>query len=193
MRQPNHIILDFYTNSSEIQNKYWAFAFVDVAKRRPNLTKSKKLTNKKYHLTQQTTFTLSKIINIFSSTSFSKDSGNFTFNTWYNLININFLRKEKLYTKLKYSRSPAYDIVSGGAAALLAGLIGFLISEKFGMEMVDSGDFYYLWMYAVFLSFSVRPLLTVAEADKSLWNVFSLRRVFKFYVLVILNSLKVFK
>jgi succinate-acetate transporter protein len=94
---------------------------------------------------------------------------------------------------LKYSRSPAYDIVSGGAAALLAGLLGFLISEKFGMEMVDSGDFYYLWMYLVFLSFSVRPLLVVVEANKSLLNVFSIRRVCKFYILVILNTLKVFK
>lgn len=55
-------------------------------------------------------------------------------------INVNFLRKERLYTKLKYSRSPAYDIVSGGAAALLAGFIGFLISEKYGFELVDSGD-----------------------------------------------------
>ena len=193
MRQPNHIILDFYTNPSEVQSKYWAFTFVDVAKHRTSLTKSKKLTNDKYHLSQRTTFNINKIISIFSGTNFNKGGNHFTFNTWYNLININFLRKEKLYTKLKYSRSPAYDIVSGGAAALLAGLLGFLISEKFGMELVDSGDFYYLWMYLVFLSFSVRPLLVVAESNKSLWNVFSLRRVFKFYTLVILNSLKVFK
>ena len=54
-------------------------------------------------------------------------------NTLKNTININFLRKERLYTKLKYSRSPAYDIVSGGAAALLAGFLGFLVSEKFGI------------------------------------------------------------
>jgi len=37
-----------------------------------------------------------------------------------------------MYTKLKYSRVPQYDIVSGGSAALLAGFLGFLISEKFG-------------------------------------------------------------
>jgi hypothetical protein len=30
------------------------------------------------------------------------------------MFNINFLRKERLYTKLKYSRCPQYDIVSGG-------------------------------------------------------------------------------
>ena len=143
-------------------------AFVDRAKTRRTRRRSKKFTNKKYDLTRRTTFNVYKIISIFASTNFSQGSNQYTFNTWYNLININFLRKEKLYTKLKYSRSPAYDIVSGGAAALLAGLLGFLISEKFGMELVDSGDFYYLWMYLVFLSFSVRPLLVVAEVDKSL-------------------------
>ena len=55
-----------------------------------------------------------------------------------------------IYTKLKYSRSPAFDVVSGGFAALLAALLGFLISEKFGYELVDSGDFYYAYMYALF-------------------------------------------
>jgi hypothetical protein len=81
------------------------------------------------------------------------------------MVNTHFLRKERLYTKLKYSRSPAYDIVSGGAAALLAGFLGFLVSEKYGFELVDSGDFYYLFMYLVFLSFSVRPLLTSLDAE----------------------------
>ena len=109
-------------------------------------------------------------------------------NTWFSVLNVNFLRKERLYTKLKYSRSPAYDIVSGGAAALLAGFIGFLISEKFGYELVDSGDFYYLFMYVVFLSFSVRPLLIVADVNKGFWNAFSLKRVALFYV----EILKVF-
>jgi hypothetical protein len=98
------------------------------------------------------------------TTSF--DQTNSSLNTWFNTVNINFLRKERLYTKLKYSRSPAYDIVSGGAAALLAGFFGFLITEKFGYELADSGDFYYLFMYIVFLVFSIRPLLTVSDANK---------------------------
>lgn len=118
---------------------------------------------------------------------------NTSLNTWFNLVNINFLRKERLYTKLKYSRSPAYDIVSGGAAAILAGLLGFLISEKFGIELVDSGDFYYLFMYIVFIAFSIRPLLVVAEADKSFWSVFSVKRVIKFYISLILNIFKTIK
>ena len=75
------------------------------------------------------------------------------------IFNIYFLRKEKIYTKLKYSRTPQYDIVSGGVAALFAGFLGFLISEKFGFELVDSGDFYILLMYVVFLFGMTRFLL----------------------------------
>jgi hypothetical protein len=106
-------------------------------------------------------------------------------NTWFGLVNVNFLRKERIYTKLKYSRTPAYDIDSGGAAALLAGFIGFLVSEKFGFELVDSGDFYYAFMYAVFIAFSLKPLLTVAEPDKGFLDLFSLRRVYVFFLYLV--------
>jgi hypothetical protein len=98
------------------------------------------------------------------------------------LSTTHLLRKERSYTKLKYSRSPSYDIVSGGSAALLAGLLGFLISEKFGMELVDSGDFYYLFMYLVFLSLSVRPLLLVSNVRRSLFNLISIKRAVDFYI-----------
>lgn len=114
-------------------------------------------------------------------------------NTSLNLINVNFLRKERLYTKLKYSRSPAYDIVSGGAAALLAGFIGFLISEKFGYELVDSGDFYYAFMYAVFLVFSLKPLLTVSDSNKGFIQCLSLRPLILFYVALSKLTLTKFK
>jgi len=114
-------------------------------------------------------------------------------NTWFNIVNVNFLRKERLYTKLKYSRSPAFDIVSGGAAALLAAFIGFLISEKFGYELVDSGDFYFLFMYIVFASFALRPLITVSDASKGFWNTFSPKRVIGFYVNILQLILKLFK
>lgn len=92
-----------------------------------------------------------------------------------NLFNINYLKREKIYTKLKYSRSPAYDIVSGGVAALFAGFIGFLISEKFGIELVDSGDFYTFFMYLVFLTFSCRPLIRILSQTKTIYNFFSLK------------------
>jgi hypothetical protein len=111
----------------------------------------------------------------------------------HSTININFLRKERLYTKLKYSRSPAYDIVSGGAAAILAGFVGFLISEKFGFELVDSGDFYFLFMYGVFASFSLRPLLTTLNYNNKISTIFSLKPVLMFYVNVINFILKKFK
>lgn len=118
------------------------------------------------------------------------------YNTQFNaneIININFLRKERLYTKLKYSRSPAYDIVSGGAAAILAGFIGFLISEKFGFELVDSGDFYYLFIYVVFASFSVRPLLTTINSKDSLYTVFSVKPILNFFILLTTFMLKKLK
>ena len=121
------------------------------------------------------------------------DQTNSSLNTWFNTVNINFLRKERLYTKLKYSRSPAYDIVSGGAAALLAGFFGFLITEKFGYELADSGDFYYLFMYIVFLVFAIRPLLTVSDANKGFWDVFSPKRVLTFYVSLLQILLKKLK
>ena len=118
---------------------------------------------------------------------------NYSLNSWESIVNINFLRKERLYTKLKYSRSPAYDIVSGGAAALLAGFIGFLISEKFGYELVDSGDFYYLFMYGVFAAFSLRPLLIVSDSVKGFWDMLSPKRVLVFYSTLVKLVLKNFK
>jgi hypothetical protein len=111
-------------------------------------------------------------------------------NTLAHVLNLNILRKERLYTKLKYSRSPAYDIVSGGSAALLAGFLGFLISEKFGFELVDSGDFYYGFMYVVFLAFSFKPLALVADNRKGLPSTLSLRRVIVFIQSLVLLILK---
>ena len=69
---------------------------------------------------------------------------------------IYFCKRERLYTKLKYSRVPIYDTTSGGSASLLAGFLGFLISERFGIELVDSGDLYYAYMYVVLTICSLR-------------------------------------
>jgi hypothetical protein len=107
---------------------------------------------------------------------------NYNYSTLLNIVNVNFFKKERVYTKLKYSRSPAYDMVSGGAAALLAGFIGFLVSEKFGFELVDSGDFYYLFMYAVFLSFLFKPLLTIANHKNTLSSLLGLKSIANFYL-----------
>lgn len=131
------------------------------------------------------------LINWESNSQYSNESSKF--NSLDNLININFLRKERLYTKLKYSRSPAYDIVSGGAAALLSGFIGFLVSEKFGFELVDSGDFYYLFMYLVFIAFSLRPLVFASDSSTGFMEALSLRKVMHFYVNLINLTIKLFK
>ena len=84
------------------------------------------------------------------------------------------MRKERIYTKLKYSRTPQYDIVSGGVAAIFSAFIGFLISEKFGIELVDSGDFYILFMYTVFGVFSIRPLIKIVNKFDKLTSTVSL-------------------
>ena len=109
-----------------------------------------------------------------------------------NPLNINFLRRERLYTKLKYSRTPAYDIVSGGSAAILAGFIGFLVSEKFGFELVDSGDFYFLFMYMVFVGLAIRPLLVVANPNKGFIDLVTLWRIYDFYSLMLVLLLAKF-
>ena len=88
--------------------------------------------------------------NEFNSNIFSKN------NNFSDQFNVFFLKKEFTYTKLKYSRVPQGDIVSGGAAAFLSAFFGYLITEKFGFELVDSGDFYIAVMYSVFLIGSVR-------------------------------------
>ncbi len=107
--------------------------------------------------------------------SFKKKAPIFKSNKLWALFNINFLRKERIYTKLKYSRVPQYDIVSGGAALLFGGFLGFLICEKFGFELLDSGDFYFLFMYVVFLCFAIRLFLKIMDANEPSWNVFSLK------------------
>ena len=103
----------------------------------------------------------------------------------YRLVTLNFIKKERLYTKLKYSRSPAYDIVSGGAAALLAGFLGFLISEKYGFELADSGDFYYLFMYGVFFCFLFKPIVTSIKSSDTVYDIFSLRFFLNYYFFLI--------
>jgi hypothetical protein len=97
------------------------------------------------------------------------------------LFDVHFIRKERLYTKLKYSRCPQYDIVSGGFAAIFAGFIGFLISEKFGIELVDSADFYNAFMYGVFCVFFSRPLIRIYSKDNTPYHPLSLKYIITFY------------
>ena len=110
----------------------------------------------------------------------TKQTNFFNSNKTLNLFNIYFLKKERLYTKLKYSRTPQYDIVSGGLAAIFSGFLGFLICEKFGFELLDSGDFYILFMYIVFFSFFVRLFFKIESKKTSAWSIFSFKWLLQF-------------
>jgi len=94
------------------------------------------------------------------------------------LFDINFLVKEMHYSKLKYSKTAERDIVSSGSAALFAGFIGFLISEKFGIELVDSGDFYFIVMYAVFIGFSLKAFVSGLETHVTNWDKYGNKQVY---------------
>jgi len=201
MRNFNHLILDLEIKNNANSSNKWIQSSnqeLDLNKSllasvnsTSKLTSTSKTFNSDFEELNQSSVAYDGAQPI--SNSGSNKQRHHTQFTTQDVININFLRKERLYTKLKYSRSPAYDIVSGGAAAILAGFIGFLISEKFGFELVDSGDFYYLFMYIVFASFSIRPLLITLNSKDSLKSVFSLKPIFSYLTVVISMLLKKLK
>ena len=182
MKYPKHILLDVATPISAVYAPTsWRRYNPDSSPISPILTKN--LSSKQTKVVTYNQFP--SIHAALPSLSYSS-----TFTT---LFDINFLRKEKLYTKLKYSRCPQYDIVSGGFAALLAGFIGFLISEKFGIELVDSGDFYIVFMYVVFLVFSLRPLLLSYSKHETPYNPVSLKYLFIFVADILILFLRFLK
>lgn len=126
----------------ELDSNYYAKSVYDYLNTNESIY-DKKALRRLFKLTFSKNNINSQNSNLFNSKEFKS-------NNLFALFNINFLKKEKMYTKLKYSRVPQYDIVSGGAAALLAAFLGFLITEKFGFELVDSADFYFVFMYLVF-------------------------------------------
>jgi hypothetical protein len=171
-----------------------------------NLSFNRNVTHLPNFITNEDKYTLQIFNNnSFKTTNFSLNykknlytllqKTNLNYSSSYNTdnFNLNFIKKEYTYTKLKYSRTPGYDIVSGGSAVILAGFLGFLVSEKFGIELVDSGDFYYLWMYIVFLCFSVRPLLITSSENQSILSLLSLRYIFNFLILLLNLLLKLIK
>lgn len=192
MRYPNHIILDVsrFKNSNITSN--WTTSYRSFISKQQqfnntlNIISNIKLSTKSIINKNESTV---KIINssTFFNTKSNKNVNYKTNNLLWSLFDINFLKKEKIYTKLKYSRSPQYDIVSGGVAALFAGFLGFLISEKFGIELVDSGDFYTFFMYIVFLCFAIRPFLRIMSKKNTMYHFFSLKFVLEYvYTLLIL-------
>lgn len=175
MRYPKHLILDIrpsqhinhYETTNTITQLYTHFIEIDSS---TNFT-SEPLTQLKMYPNK------SKVSSAYNATVRSAPH---SFSFSYNLFDIHFLRKEKLYTKLKYSRCPQYDIVSGGFAAIFAGFIGFLISEKFGIELVDSADFYTAFMYGVFAACSLRPLIRIYSSDNTPYHPLSWKYLYLF-------------
>lgn len=192
MRYPKHIILDVSKPNLTNTSGYW------VNKYRSSFTRDEYFNTSLNVIKSLSPSLKSRASLRTSTTSFRTTNSNLSVKILMNdvpkeasllwtLFDINFLKREKLYTKLKYSRSPAYDIVSGGVAALFAGFIGSLISEKFGIELVDSGDFYTFFMYTVFLCFSLRPLIKILSKESTLWNFASPKFLTNyFYTLVVL-------
>jgi len=198
---PNHIINDFSFKKPNATISYWVLQYTTNYTKKPSFlddTITTKLSNQYNHSCEWSNFLKNNFVSqntkTLSNLRLTKNTPHKkTLDTYHinNSININFLRSERLYTKLKYSRSPAYDIVSGGAAALFAGFLGFLISEKFGFELVDSGDFYYLFMYIVFAIFMVKPFLYISSTETSPFNSLSVKNLINFYLklFVLLTSL----
>lgn len=197
MRYPNHIILDIKkdvvsTNSIYWVNRYTNSFIADLFFMNTLMTVQNFKVTKNSIINSKLSTTFINYTNFVVQRPESTNKVNPHLNSslLWSLFDINFIKREKLYTKLKYSRSPAYDIVSGGVAALLAGFLGFLISEKFGIELVDSGDFYIFFMYIVFLCFSTRPLIKLLSKDDTIWNFFSYRFLLNYYSTILVLILK---
>ena len=84
-----------------------------------------------------------------------------------NEYTIYFLTKEVFYTKLKYSRVPQFDTSSGAVASFLSGLFGFMVCERFGFELLDSGDFLFLIIYFISFCFLVSLLIGIMGASNN--------------------------
>jgi hypothetical protein len=87
-------------------------------------------------------------------------------------FNIYFFKKEIFYTKLKYSRVPQFDTSAGAVASFLSGMYGFMVCEKFGFELLDSGDFLFVVIYLVVFSLVVTALVGVFNTTTALFNSF---------------------
>ena len=171
MKYPNHTLLDVKTKSTNSTLQAWSIKYTNKFSNLANLQPSSisSVISDNYALNAATTG------GVIKSTHNSVSN-----NLLWDVFTIHFVRKEFIYTKLKYSRCPEQDIVSGGVAAIFSGFLGFLICEKFGLELLDSGDFYTFFMYTVFLVFSVKPLLRVISSYSNLWHCISLKLLYTF-------------
>lgn len=187
MRYPHHIILDVTKSSQESTTQYWVNTYKPSLSRNYyynttlRVVKSIEPALKSITTTHYSTTSLNQRLKSLYTSTGSQASSRYTSSLLWSLFDVNFMKREKIYTKLKYSRSPAYDIVSGGVAAMFAGFIGFLISEKFGIELVDSGDFYIFFMYCVFGFFSLRPLVKIASRTQTFWHILTYKFLVNYF------------
>ncbi len=175
MKFPSNIILDINKIKTPWNNNYWVYKYCYLFK---NQTPSVSIFNSKSFINLKKK-NLRKI--------------NLPDNSFFNFFDINFLKKEKIYTKLKYSRVPQYDTVSGGVAALFAGFLGFLICEKFGFELLDSGDFYFLFMYLTFLFFFLRLFFNIINKNELDWSFLDFKKIIFFYKTIFFFFINNFK
>lgn len=191
MRYPNHIILDVSKLHSSNITSNWTNSYKSFISKTNHFNNTLcvlnniKLSRKSILRNSDSTVHIKSFSTTLPVNSMSYMTTKNTNSLLWSLFDINFLKKEKMYTKLKYSRSPQYDIVSGGVAALFAGFLGFLISEKFGIELVDSGDFYTFFMYIVFLCFATRPFFRIMSKKNTVYHFFSLKYLFEYLYTII--------
>lgn len=180
---------------SEEQKKFYEIVYATRVKVKHRVIYSKHVGKEVYDyiMNPDAIFDEKSINRLIQNFDYKTTTSIFKTNLLWSLFDINFLKKEKMYTKLKYSRVPQYDIVSGGSAALFAGFLGFLICEKFGFELPDSGDFYYLFMYIVFLCFGCRPYLKLINSEKLSWNPLSFKWAVYFLQTLVILVLEFFK
>jgi len=181
MKYPDHLILDVKPACKASQTSYWITNYCTIVNTN-NMSYENFLNYRHSNLNYNYVLTTLKFKKLKFSASSPKAAVSQSQNLTWSLFNTVFLRKEKLYTKLKYSRCPQYDIVSGGIAGLFAGFLGFLIQEKFGLELLDSGDFYLVLMYSVFITFAFRPLLRSLSKEKPTYSIISLKFLYLFIV-----------
>ena len=185
MKFPNHIILEMKTYECIMKKKYWISKQEHLVSFNNMLLIQGEI-NKFNNYFRQFDLSLERTSMTSFNNIFKKIFNNYKTQDVWNLFNIYFLKKEKIYTKLKYSRVPQYDIVSGGSAALFSGFLGFLICEKFGLELLDSGDFYVLFMYLVFISFFLRLFMKSFSNDSTSFGFFSIKWFYYFYKSLVL-------
>lgn len=198
MKFPKHILYDVCANSVNLTDYHWINEYAVVCKSSENETffflrqKNKFLTRIRrtgvtLTLAYKSIFLPRTVEKNLNTVRFQNKKTTALGGSIQSLFDINFLKKEKIYTKLKYSRVPQYDAVSGGVAALFAGFLGFLICEKFGFELPDSGDFYFVFMYFTFFFFILKLLSKTIDNSGCFWTALNFKWLFEY-----LSSLFIF-